>query len=107
MDGSVVTAQRPNDRQCSPVTGSVVRRGGIGSLDWLRERCESSARPRQHARTRDGDSARARSGTGAIDPAIVDRELARFSFGRNRRFGDSVRVERFSAATGARQFAAS
>ena len=107
MDDSIVTAQRESYWRCSPVTGSVVRRGRIGSLDCLRERCESSARASQHARTRNGASARSRSGTSTIDPAIVDRESAAFSSRWNRRFGDSVRVERSSPATSAGELAAS
>src|SRR5206468_3193224 len=82
-------------------------RGRIGSLDWLRECCEPPACPCQRARTRNGDSARARGGASAIDATVVDREFAAFSFRRNRRFGNSVLFERFSAAAGAREFALS
>src|SRR5436305_11193178 len=96
VDGSTGAAERESSWQCSPVAGSAARRGGIGSLDWQRERCESPAGPCQRARTRNGDSARARGGARAIAAPIVARGFAAFYFRRHGGFGVSVLVEGFS-----------
>jgi len=108
--GAPLSDHPPRNRRNLPTAIARLKPGvtiaAAQSLDWLRERCESFACPCQRARTRNGDSTRARSGARAIDAAIADRKPASFFIRRNCRRGDLVFTEGFSVATGTRGFAA-